>query len=493
MPADFLKYITASLLTLLVLFIAPVQAASPQPQRLAIVVEAGSFMNQVWQGGSRGEALLSALNMQINTLPVQVEYKLWWVNDTITTYDKLNWPRPLGGFNPGFSGETSPTQALEDAVAWLGSGGGSLLFIGNTRPAPSFYRMLENDNIFCQVLALEPMEDLRDLALKGGGAYFVAPSPSKTLSYAGAAFKTAVSSGRLKLITHNPENEKIIVQAELTRSDTLQKSRQALSWRSLQIPPGGYRITWPEEGALPGPGAPPQKVTVGKSDGPELHAGGTGRISVESLDADGKEQNWPLAVLDADSGKLWESRRNAPFSLDLPVGVYRVYSIAPLHQEWRVGLTAGANAQHTFGPKGSLMVVVPAPGQKAQIPYQLESGTHQPSLRGQSGVKMALNPGSYTLTLHTVPKITREIFIAPGQNVEINIPPQGGVSAKRALGAPRSFDILDAQGALLARGGENRIIWLQPGQYILQWKNNPRRVPVIILPGQINVVEELNN
>ncbi len=486
MPPALLKL---ALVIILCLPSTVASAAAPPPYKLAVVVEASAFMDQVWQGTTRGEALWKALSLQLNTLPVHVDYQVWWVGQATSTFDRLNWPRQERGGLPEFAGNNSPAPALTEALAWL-QPGGSLLFIGNSPPGPDWTQALGNEDIFCHVLSLEPGADLSSLALAGGGGYFVATTPGRVAPCTAAAIRTAITQGRLLLITHNQNNEKLELTLTLSRSDIWEKSRKALSWRLLQILPGNYRISWPERSALPGPSALPERLAVGGPDGPELHVGGMGTLSVSSLDENGQEQNWPLAVLDAGSGKLWESKRPAPFTLSLPVGIYRVYSTAPLHQEWRMGLRAGQHESHAFGPRGSLTIALPAPGQDAQISYQLQGSRHQAPLRGQSGIKLLVNPGDYTLTLNTIPPITRDISIAPGQALELKMPTQGGLQAKRALAAPKGFDILDRQGFVLANGGENRLMLLQPGEYWLRWDNNPKLLPVLIMPGQINMVEE---
>ena len=334
---------------------AMAQAAPNQTYKLAVVVEAGQYMNDTWQGSTRGGSLLKALAIQINTLPVHIEYKLWLINENTTVYDKSNWPRQLEHF--AFSGNPNMITALEEACQWL-NGDGSLLFIGNHLPHASFLQTLKTTpQMFAHVLSLETGESMSSLALAGGGGWLDTPSPRQILPYSRAAFKNAITPGRLQLILHNQENQKIELEPTLQRNDILEKNRTILSWRIVQLQPGNYRITWPAQDSLPGPGALPERLTVGGPDGQDLHIGGMGSISVSSVDTEGVEQNWPLAVLDAASGKLWESKRSAPFTLSLPVGVYRVYSTAPIRQEWRFALTAGQHLAHAFGPRGSILEI----------------------------------------------------------------------------------------------------------------------------------------
>lgn len=486
-----LLYVT--LLSLLLA--APAYAGSQDQQKLAVVVQAGSFMNQPWLESTRGEALLKNLLMYLNTTPAQVDLKIWWVEEHISMFDKQTWPRPRQHeLFPGYSGEANPLPAIKEAVAWL-KPGGSLLYIGNQAPSldDELQQIWQQQEFFCHVLALAPQEpeELAALAFAGGGGYFEAPAPNRVGPFTGAALRHAVTDGRLQIITHDGQNQRLNMTVTLERNDILVKSRPVACWRTQQMLPGSYRIIWPQAVELPGPADLPERLSVTGSDAPQLHVGGTGSISVRSLDSQQQEQNWTLAVLDASTGKLWESKRESPFTLKLPVGIYRIYSIAPERQEWRAGLEAGQNLEHAFGPKGSVLVEVPGPGKNWQVPLRLHAGQHQPALRGQSGVKLQASPGNYLLSLETVPQTLREITLAPGQDMKIEFPAQGAIMARRAgTGAPKNFAILDLDGATLARSAENRQILVQPGKYKLQWDNNPRIVNIEIEAGQVYVVEE---
>ena len=477
-------------ITALLVFIF-LNAQAAEARRLAVVVEATDAMNEVWQGSTRGRLLVQALNLEMNTLPQDVEFRLSWVNNTPILFDNRNWPKLEPNFTLLSGGQGQKLlNSILDSFDWLKeNGGGSLLLI---TPRPGSYQQpitnaLQNSNIYCHVLSLDVTDQqaLAALALQGGGGFLNISRAQQVAGFLHASLNNAISPARLRIITSNDNNQPINLVLGISRANSHEATRQVSSNRWLQVQAGGYALAWPADSQLPE--SPPRRTTVESQT--TLHVGGYGEILLNSMDGSKSELNWPVAVADANSGRLLEAKRYTPFTMRLPAGAYRAYTTANPRQEWRIALAAGQTVEKIFGPPGSLRLAIAGAWQSEQVvPFTLTAlGDDKPSLRGQTGTRFNLAPGRYWMELMVIPPQREAIAIDSEENLNLNTPPMGGLRVTRGLGAPRSFVILDGNGHEVGRGGENRLLVMQPGNYTLKWQNTDETRQVIITPGQINI------
>jgi hypothetical protein len=332
---------------------------------------------------------------------------------------------------------------------------------------------------------VQDQQALAALALQGGGGFLNANRAQQVAGFLHASLGNAISPARLSIITRNDQNQPINLVVSISRANSHEAARQVSSNRWLQVQTGGYALTWPEDSQLPE--NLPRRVTVESRT--TLNVGGYGEIVLNSMDGAHTELNWPVAVADANSGRMLEAKRYTPFNIKLPAGDYRAYTTANPRQEWRISLAAGQTVEKIFGPPGSLRVTIPGQWQSEQVvPFTLTAlGESRPGIRGQTGTRFNVPPGRYWLELMAIPPHREAFAIAPEEELNLTTPPMGGLKVTRSLGAARSFAIMDDSGQEVGQGGENRLLILQPGQYTIRWHNRNETRAIIILPGQINI------
>ncbi|MDR1396939.1 MAG: hypothetical protein LBJ14_04345 [Desulfarculales bacterium] len=471
-------------------------ALTANAQGLAVVVNAGAVMEEVWQGSTRGQELRAALQLTLGALPADIPWYMHWVNETPILFDRDNWPRlqPEPVLKGSGQGEKF-TLALQQACSWLlENQGGSLLIIsaGPLQFQAGVSRELAKNNLFCHALSLGLEDDggIKALALQGGGGYLAVSNARRMLPFLNSSLANALAPGRLFIAVNSQDNTPLPMVLGLTRQNHNEKSRDVLSNRWLQLDLGGYGLEWPRDySPLPRSETLPKRVSV-LNDATILNVGGSGRIKLSSLDGNEVELNWPLALAEVNTGKLLVNKRYAPFSLDLPAGEYRAYTTANPHQDWRFQLAAGQVLEKIFGPPGSLLVTLTGPGRnQLNAAFTLAAdGDSAGYRRGQTGRRIMADPGHYYLEVQIIPPLREEVEIKPQARIELNLPPAGILRVNRESAVIRGFEIRDSKdNRLLGMGKENREFILQPGAYRLCWPAGRKEMEVEILPGQVNI------
>jgi hypothetical protein len=488
--------VKAKLISIIVIILLS-HALPAEARGLAVVVDAGAVMEEIWQGSTRSRELQHALQLTLGSLPIDTAWRMHWVNETPILFDRDNWPRLQPELVLKGSGQgQNLTMALQQACSWLLKNQGGALLLISASPLQfqaDISRELTGNNLFCHTLSLGLENDngLKALALRGGGGYLAVSNTRQVLPFLHSSLENALAPGRLFIAVHSQDNTSLLhMILKLTRQNHNEKSRDALSNRWLQVSLGGYGLEWPSDySSLSWPGTLPKRVSV-LNDASIVNVGGSGRINLSSLDGNETELNWPLALAEVNTGKLLVNKRYAPFSLNLPAGEYRVYTTSNPHQEWRFQLAAGQILEKIFGPPGNILVTVTGPGYNPlTVSFTLTpAGESTPSLRGQTGRRTMVNPGHYYLELQTIPPLKEEVQIKPQARIELKLPPAGILRVKHNAAAPRSFEIRGIEdNRLLGMGRENRELILQPGIYRLYWPASQKNLEVEILPGQINI------
>ncbi|KMY69025.1 hypothetical protein AAU61_05645 [Desulfocarbo indianensis] len=453
---------------------APAAGPSQEPWSLAFVVEDSSAMAEPWLGSYRREAVEKALNLELRTLPLRISAGVWLARagkaerlvppaSALELKDlELKLPAPLAG-----PPELGPAVAA--ACAWLQSrGGGSLIIIaaGGREPLAAWAARLDSADIFCHALALAPGAggaSLAELALAGGGSWFLAEKPERVLTLLHRAVLTCLSAGRLLIETHDPANRPVQISFGLERQDALARKRQGFSGRVQQCLPGVYALAWPPAAAT-GPAPVPPRVSVAPEGVTRLPVGGRAKLKVAVLDADGREPGWNMRVSRLSDGKVLEASRRSPFALDLFAGLYLVKSLH-LPLAWTVVLEAGRDRELLAGPAGVLKVKMAGPQGPLRARYELwDVLAQRPGGTGYTNQSLRIKPGPYRLRLEVPPGLEREARVPPAGEVKLELPAAGGILLAHGAAGDR-VELLDGKGRVLDTGLLNRVMPLLPGAY----------------------------
>ncbi len=482
------------LLWFLVWACLPAHAAGPvgEPWSLAFVVEDSAIMAQTWQESYRREAVEKALNSELRTLPLRISAAVWLARaDGVVVLTQpstslelkdldLKLPRPTAT-------RADLLPALTQAARWLHKrGGGSIIVIaasGTPRGAP-LPAQLKMNNIFCHVLALDPKiknGSLADLALAGGGSYFVAAKPTRVLTLLHRAVITSFNPARLVIKAHDQANKPLQLTYGLKRREALYTNRQGLTGRVQQCLPGIYGLVWPSA-APTGPAPPPLKVRVTPTGLSEVQVGGQAKIKVEALDKDGREPGWKMRVARLSDGLVLESSQRTPFELNLFAGSYLIKSLQmPL--AWTVDLQAGQDQKIIVGPVGTLRVSLQGPQGPLRARYTLQDlAARRPGGTGYTNQILRLKSGTYRLNLDVPPGLTRKITITPAQEAKLELPAAGGIIVSQGRSGQR-VEVLDKLGKVVDTGLVGRVLPLLPGKYLVRLAQPKGRDKIVSVKG----------
>ncbi len=477
---------------------------APEPViNLALVVEQSAAMNGPWLETSRMQALEKALQVELTTLPLRSRAGLWLSRPGGAS--PLVAPRPALELKnrllvlprPG-EGRTELGPGVAAAAAWLRSrGGGSLVVIGSGRDprvAAGLLRRLAHSRprVFCHVVVLSGRAAnpaLARLALAGGGDIFRVSSLRRLGPILHRAVLTALSPGRLLLMTHDSHNQPLQVVFKLKGR---QQSRAVASNRPLQVRPGVYGLVAPA-GADLGPGPVPRVVRVARRGLSRFWIGGWGELEVISRDAGGKPLNWRVLVARLGDGRVVVPLARTPVKKRLAAGFYIIKKDHP-RRAWMVELAAGRKLRLVVGPPARLTLGLAGPRGPVRVPYQVDnllSGRRGGT--GYTNATLSLSPGRYRLRVELPPGLGREVSLAPGERRRLELPPAGELYVRAPRQGPaRRYQVRDRRGRLLATGISGRGLLLLPGTYrlrvegkkhSLEFRVEPRRVTTLALPG----------
>jgi len=462
------------------------------PWSLAIVVEHSAGMLSPWLGQKRSEAVEKALNLELRTLPLRISAGVW-----LAGYGKAEALAPPATslelkeidlkLPQAATSQPDLLLAMEAAGRWLQErGGGSLIVIAAQGPPEGFTfpSILNSDKIFVHVLGLAPRDkpsSLAQLSLAGGGAYFLAPDPSRVLTLLHRAVLTSLTPARLLIKAHDQANRPLRLTYGLEQHEALFSDRQGVSGRVQQCLPGVYTLVWPSA-APTGPAPPPPKISVAPSGLSEVPVGGKAKLKVEALDENGREPGWRIRVARLSDGLVLESNRRTPFELNLFSGNYLLKSLdRPL--AWTVALEAGQEQKILVGPVGSLKVNLKGPKGLLRARYNLQDLlAHRPGGTGYTNQLLRLRSGVYRLELEVPPGLSKDLTISPTAKSEIDLPAAGGIMVSRGLPGQR-VEVLGLLGQVVDTGLVNRVLPLLPGKYRVRLAQTQGRDRLVTLKG----------
>jgi hypothetical protein len=472
----------------------PARAAGPptQPWNLAIVVEHSAAMIRPWQGRKRSDVVEKALNLELRTLPLRISAAVWLAGfdraeviagpSTSLELKEIDLKLPQAA-----TVRADLLMAVEKAGGWLKKrGGGSLIVIAAQGPPKGFTlpSVLNSDRIFVHVLGLAPQDDagtLAQLALAGGGAYFLAKEPGRVLTFLHRAVLTSLTPARLLVKAYDQTNQPLKFTYGLERSGALAFGRKGVTGRVQQCLPGVYDLVWPSP-APTAPAPPPAKISVAPTGLSEVPVGGKAKLKVAALDKDGREPGWRMRVARLSDGLVLEPSRHTPFELVLFSGSYLIKSLErPL--AWTVALEAGQEKKLLVGPVGSLKVKLQGPKGPLRVRYDLEDLlAHRPGGTGYTNQVLRLKSGFYRLELEVPPGLKKEITISPAASLEIELPAAGGIMISRGRPGQR-VEVLDLQGQMVDTGLVNRVLPLLPGKYLVRLAQVQGRERIVLVKG----------
>lgn len=479
---------------LLIWACVPAQAAGTysEPWSIAFVVEHSVDMTRPWLESQRKKAVEKALNLELRTLPLRVSAGAWLAASdgvkplvqpsTSLELKEIGLKLPM----PTTSG-AALAPAVEKAAQWLkGRGGGSIIVIAaNGRQAidpPS--SISKADNIFVHVLALEPKPQsaaLAQLALAGGGSYFIAKEPSRVLTLLHRVVLTSLSPARLMIEAHDQSNRPLKLTYGLERSDALSKYHKGLTGRVQQCLPGIYNLDWPKS-APTGPAPPPPKIRVAPTGMSKVAVGGQAKLKVAAQDKEGSELGWKMRVARLSDGLILESSMRTPFELKLFAGSYLIKSLEqPL--AWPVELQAGRDQEILVGPVGSLSVKLKGPRGALRARYNLQDlAAHRPGGTGYTNQLLRLKSGRYRLDLEVPPGLSKQITVAPGAKSELVLPAAGGIIVSQGR-TGQKVEVLDNAGRVVDTGLVNRVLPLLAGKYLVRLAQVKGRDRLVLVEG----------
>ncbi len=486
--------------------LCPAAMVEPEPvMNLALVVEQSAAMIAPWLGTTRMEALEKSLQIELTTLPIRTRAGLW--------LSRPGGARPLVAPRPAprlkglllvlprqGGGRSGLGPGVAAAVTWLRSrGGGSLVVIGSGRDPlvpRGALRLLADSRprVFCHVVVLSsrpPHPGLARLALDGGGALFRISSLRRLGPILHRAVLTALSPGRLLLLTHDRSNHPRDLIFELKSQKHRVWSLLVHSNRALQVRPGVYTLQAPT-GAELGPGPVPRLVKVAERGLSRYWIGGWGELEVVARDARGKPLYWQVSVARLGDGRVVVPLSRTPVKKRLAAGFYIIKKDHP-RRAWTVELAAGQNLRLVVGPPARLTLDLAGPRGPVRVPYQVHNllagrrgGT------GYTSSPLRLAPGRYRLRVELPPGLVRELTLAPGERKRLELPPAGELYVKPSRpGLPRRYQVRDRRGRLVATGISGRGLLLLPGSYRLRaegekgsldFRIGPRRTTTLTLP-----------
>lgn len=472
----------------------PAGEAGPvgQPWSLAFVVEHSVDMTRPWMESQRRKAVEKALNLELRTLPLRISAgALLAGSDGVKTLVHPSTSLELKEIDLKLPQPTTSRAdlgpAIEIAARWLQKrGGGSLIVIAaNGSLAKSqLPSILNADKIFVHVLALDPQDKglaLAQLALAGGGSYYMASQPGRVLTLLHRAVLTSLTPARLVIKAHNQTNQPLKLTYGLKRRDALSTDRQGLTGRVQQCLPGVYTLAWPKS-APTGPASPPPKIRVAPTGLSEVAVGGQAKLLVAALDKDGGELGWKMRVARLSDGLVLESSMRTPFELNLFAGSYLVKSLEqPL--AWTVDLQAGQDQKILVGPVGSLSVKLKGPKGALRASYILQDlVAHRPGGTGYTNQLLRLKSGRYRLDLDVPPGLSKEVTISPAAKSEIVLPAAGGIIVSQGRTGQR-VEVLDQAGRVVDTGLVNRVLPLLAGKYLVRLANVKGRDRLVLVKG----------
>lgn len=478
---------------------SPVRAAPPL-WNLAVVVESSAEMEKNWLGASKRKAAIKAVEQEIRSLPLRIRTGLWLADgqgakELIPPGEavrlkglELSWP------GPG-KGAVNWSQSLAAPLAWLKQEGrGSLLIITSGEGAgpqeAHIAGAVSKDGPFVHLLALGHGgrdSGLGQVALAGGGAFFVADKPVELARVIHRAARNAISPARLLIHAANRENQPVRAVYSLKRSGQEALEHRGLTNRQVQLLPGHYRLVWPKASGL-GPPPLPAKASV-PSRLVELWAGGSARLMVKPVGMSQEQKPWRIKITRLWDGKVVKPLARAPYELTLPAGRY-IASCPNMGIAWRLRLKAGAEIKLLVGPEAELVVGLLGPGGEIRVPVEVFTDLDDRRLtRGNSNAVMKLPPGGYRLLVGTIPPMERKVRLEPLQKKRLELPPTGGLLVEEVkAGRPLRYRVLDLKGRELAGGISGRLLPLMPGSYQLGAQGSAKLVKVEILPTETATV-----
>jgi hypothetical protein len=490
------------------------QAAEPvprEPWNLGIVVDCSPEMIRPWLGTTRLLAAEAALQLELRTLPMRTRVGVWLVGGGPGQVREFIVPAPaaeakgLQVILPNLAGGADLAAGVASAAAWAAgegrgegkSQGAVLVLAGPSGLKPGLAASLAVGGAgpFAHALIIGPEPGgqgeagLEELALKGGGALFVAGQASQVSPLMHRAALLAHATSRLLVLAHDAANQPLPAVFGLERHDQLAMRRQGRAGQEAQVLPGVYQLAWAAAERL-GPGPRPAKVNVAPGGVTRLWVGGLGRLAVQALGPQGEILPWLMSVANLETGKVEASEKRTPYEMDLPSGYYRVKITNP-PLAWTVEVGAGQEVKLATGPHGRLTARLAGPLGPVRAVYSLEDLLGmRPAGTGYTNQALQLLPGRYRLTVQVVPPLVREVQIGPGRQETLDLPLVGAVLLRRpASGAVLPFDLLDAQGLVAATGVSDRPIFTQPGAYRLRLQAPLPTLEAEVKAGQMTSLE----
>ncbi len=501
----FKKALPQLLLLLSLLSVAQAAEVVPrEPWHLGVVVDCSEVMDRPWQGSTRLLAAEAALKLELRTLPLRARVAVWLAGGGEGQTREFVAPaqagevKGLGVILPSLGGKADLAAGVAKASAWIASQGQGAVVVmagpGGLEPGQVKALPVGGGKPFAHALCLGPedaagVKGLEELALKGGGAYFEAARPDQASPLAHRAMILAVSPARLLVLAHDASNQPRRLVYGLERLDQLATRRRGLTQQEVQLLPGVYKLSWAEAGQV-GPGPLPAKASLGPSGQTRLWVGGAGSLAVKALDAQGRTLPWAASVANLDTGKVEASEKRTPFEITLPAGYYRVKTTNP-PMAWTVELGAGKEVDLVVGPQGRLNLRLTGPSGQVRAPYVLEDlmGVRAAG-SGYTNQPLKLLPGRYRLTVGVAPPLVREVNISPGQELEPDLPPVGGLVLRREpRGLVLTYELTDPEGRTLATGASDRVLYAQPGRYLLRLKQPPAILEAEVEAGRLTALD----
>jgi hypothetical protein len=485
---------TGFMIWLLIWACTPARAAGPYGEAwsIAFVVEHSTAMTRPWMESQRRSAVEKALNLELRTLPLRISAGAWLagldrVKPLVYPSTSLELKEIDLKLSLPATSRADIAPAMEKAAKWLQArGGGSLIVIAANgpqagSPLPS---ILKAENIFVHVLALEPKAQakaLAQLALVGGGSYFMAKEPGRVLTFLHRAVLTSLTPARLVIKAHDQTNRPLKLTYGLNRRDALSTDRKGLTGRVQQCLPGIYNLVWPKS-APTGPAPPPPKIRVAPTGLSEVSVGGQAKLKVAAQDKDGGELGWKMRVARLSDGLVLESSLRTPFELNLFAGSYLIKSLEkPL--AWAVELEAGRDQNILVGPMGSLNVKLKGPKGPLRARYVLQDlAARRPDGTGYTNQLLRLKSGRYRLDLEVPPGLSREVTVSPAAGTELDLPAAGGLIVSQGRSGHR-IEVLDQTGRVVDTGLVNRVIPLLVGKYLVRLAQVKGRDKVVLIKG----------
>ncbi len=468
--------------------VCPAAMARSAPQaRIAFVIDASHAMGESWLGTTRLAACLEAVTTELKSLPLRAKAAIWLATAdgpellaAPAEADKLNTVR----MHATARGERPPIAPnLAPALRWAADGQpGAVIVVG--LPLGGDVMQAPGGGPFVHGLIAGPITNDRGmqapLTLQSGGRMLSETDPARLQAALHSLVRLGLSRASLYADVRGADNKPLSVELSIASSNGKGNARPVMSNTTAQVLPNTYTVTWPTDTEI-GPGTPPGLVRVGDAGQTILRAGGQGKLFVEAIDATGKALAWKITISTVPAGKVLANKTVLPFEADLPAGSLLV-SVAKPPVSWSVDLAAGQTQHLVLGPRGSLTANLAGPGGPVRLPVTAigpDASTRQ--WRGHTGSPLPLPPGSYRLTIQTMPPVERPCQIAPGVEQPIDLPAVGGLLIETVgTATPQRYDVIDDKDQNLGYGHTGRTLWLLPGRY------------VAVLPGGKSLAAEIS-